>query len=305
MAELNKQLDETQSELDAYIQKTRLLEPLVVEDEILRRDLAQSLAELTNVKLERDLAKDSMNEMINEHQQAMETLRREQEAASAVLEEAHKENMERLARESTLAQELLVAKHQEDLTQALQSIVVPPAPEPVVNVEETQALEKRLSELDVESKTLQNSLQSLTKALEVLEAEKAALAKELHSTKNELASTTISLKVAERQVVEKAKVEENLALMTPTTPAGPSSSSKVTQRQNGTLTMTTTPTHGSNLSKGEFSWAQFVFPIDKKNPRQLNQVKQSDISSVICHQFFSILVRSDQVCDFFDLIFFA
>ncbi|GJJ78437.1 hypothetical protein EMPS_10796 [Entomortierella parvispora] len=271
LAELKRQLDETQSELDAYIQKTRLLEPLVVEDEILRRDLAQSITELTQVKLERDLAKDSMNDMINEHQQAMETLRREQEAAVAVLEEVHKENLERLAREGAIAQELLVAKHQEDLAQALQSVVVPPAPEPVVNVEETLELEKKLSELDAESKTLQSNLQNLTKTLEALETEKATLAKELHNTKNELASTTQSLKVAERQLVEKAKVEENLALMTPTSTTG-SSSTKVTQRQNGSLTTTTTTTtHGPYLSKSEFSWAQFVFPLDKKNPRQLNQ----------------------------------
>ncbi|KAG0272778.1 hypothetical protein BGZ95_011438 [Linnemannia exigua] len=85
ITKLSKSLEDTQAEVDAYIQKTQLLEPLVADDEILRRDIAQSIAELGKVRLERDLAEDSMAELINEHQQSLEALRKEHEAFFAAL----------------------------------------------------------------------------------------------------------------------------------------------------------------------------------------------------------------------------
>ncbi|KAG0048572.1 hypothetical protein BGZ83_006480 [Gryganskiella cystojenkinii] len=265
IALMKKQSEATQAELDAYIQKTQLMEPLIAEDEILRRDLAQSIAELTSVKLERDLAKDSMNEMINDHQQAMECLRREHESAVALLEASHKENMERFVCEAAETRDLLAAKHHQDLAEALQAV-----PQPVVNFEETEALEKRLSELDVESKLLQSTLESLSKQVQTLEVEKSTLANELHETKTELTTTTKNLKEAEIKVTRFINAEEDLALMTPTSPTN-STTSRATKRQNGqTMTTTTTTTRTSGpkgvVSRSEF-WAQ-VFPSDKK---QLNQ----------------------------------
>ncbi|KAG0247575.1 hypothetical protein BGZ95_008577, partial [Linnemannia exigua] len=97
ITKMNKSLEETEADLVAYIQKIQLLEPLVAEDEVLRRGIAQRIAEMSKIHLERDLAKDSMSELINKHQQALEALLKEQEAIFAALEAAQKENKERLA----------------------------------------------------------------------------------------------------------------------------------------------------------------------------------------------------------------
>ncbi|KAG0247789.1 hypothetical protein BGZ95_008432, partial [Linnemannia exigua] len=171
ITKMNKSLEDTQAELDAYIQKTQLLEPLVAEDEILRRDIAQSIAELSKVRLERDLAKDSMSELINEHQQSLEALRKEQEAIFAALEATHKENMERLAREATQVQELLTIKFQEELSIALRSVatatsVTTPVEPGPVQVVDTSALEKELI-------LLQESVAKQAKQIQELQDEKA------------------------------------------------------------------------------------------------------------------------------------
>ncbi|KAF9285419.1 hypothetical protein BGZ68_003901 [Mortierella alpina] len=278
IAKMTKMLEETQAELDAYIQKTRLLEPLVAEDEILRRDLTQTSAELTSVKLERDLAKDSMNDLINEHQQTMESLRKEQESTLAVLESTHKENLERVAREAALAQELLILRHQEDLARALQTAAAPPtAPE---SSEEIESLKAEVNKLQAQVVDLQATVKTQTERGQQLITEKATLAQDLAKAKEENATLIKEL----RALKEAAKntVQDPLSTLTPTSPTN-TTSTLVSQEQNGhgqsstKTTTTTTTTSGSTkrpngvVSKHETSWTQFIFLAGKKNSLQLNQ----------------------------------
>ncbi|KAF9147803.1 hypothetical protein BG015_010496 [Linnemannia schmuckeri] len=262
IAKLKKSLEETQAELDAYIQKTQLLEPLVAEDEILRRDIAQSIAELSKVRLERDLAKDSMNELINEHQLALEVMRKEQEINFAALETAHKDSMDRLIREAAQAQEVLTAKFQEDLALALQAATPIPVPDPVepepvvvpVPVVDTSALEKELA-------LLQETVEKQTKQILELQEEKTTVSLALTEAKSEIVRTAKELK----EVQERASRErEELASLTPTL----ASSAALSHHQNGhaaNLTKTTTVSTASsaqisksNVSRYEFTWAQFM-----------------------------------------------
>lgn len=275
LAKLNKSLEETQAELDAYIQKTRLLEPLVAEDEILRRDIAQSIAELSKVRLERDLAKDSMNELINEHQQALEAMRKEQEINFTALETAHKDSMDRLVRETAQAQEALTAKFQEDLALALQAATPVPAPEPVepepvvvpVPVVDISALEKELA-------LLQETVEKQTKQIQELQAEKTTVSLALTEAKSEIIRTSKELK----EVQERASRErEELASLTPTL----ASSAALGLHQSGhaatttTTTTVTTPASAKNsegnVSKYEFTWARFMYPTDKNGQPHLKQ----------------------------------
>ncbi|KAF9937605.1 hypothetical protein BGZ75_008001 [Mortierella antarctica] len=284
LAKMTKILEETQAELDAYIQKTRLLEPLVAEDEILRRDLTQASAELTSVKLERDLAKDSMNDLINEHQQTMDSLRKEQETALAVLESTHKENLERVAREAALTQELLILKHQEDLARALQVDAAPPTTsEPS---EEIGSLKAEVNKLQAQVVDLQASVQEQAKHGHQLTAEKATMAQDLAKAKEENATLIKELKAL--QEAAKNSTHDPLATLTPTlTPTSPTNttSTLVTQELNGhgqtstkrTTTTTTATSSGSTkrpngvISKHETSWTEFIFLSGKKNSLQLNQ----------------------------------
>ncbi|KAF9965064.1 hypothetical protein BGZ70_005487 [Mortierella alpina] len=279
IAKMTKMLEETQAELDAYIQKTRLLEPLVAEDEILRRDLTQTSAELTSVKLERDFAKDSMNDLINEHQQTMESLRKEQESALAVLESTHKENLERVAREAALAQELLILKHQEDLAQALKSATAPSTTSE--SSEEMSSLKAQLSQLQAQVVDLQTAAKTQAEHDRQLTAEKAAMALDLLKVKEENATLIKELKALKEAA--KSSAHDPLSTLTPTSPTN-TTSTLVTQEQNGhgqtstkTTTTTTTTASGSTkrpngvVSKHETSWTQFIFMAGKKDSLQLNQ----------------------------------
>ncbi|KAK5802038.1 hypothetical protein F5H01DRAFT_355227 [Linnemannia elongata] len=274
IAKLTKSLEETQAELDAYIQKTQLLEPLVAEDEILRRDIAQSIAELSKVRLERDLAKDSMNELINEHQQALETMRKEQEINFTALETAHKDSMDRLVREAAQAQEALTAKFHEDLALALQAATPVPAPAPVepepvvvpVPVIDTSALEKELA-------LLQETVEKQTKQIQELQVEKTTMSLALTEAKSEIFKTAKELK----EVQERASRErEELASLTPTL----ASSAALGHHQNGHVATTTTTKVTSastakisegNVSKYEYTWARFMFSADKNGQHHLKQ----------------------------------
>ncbi|KAF9180878.1 hypothetical protein BGZ50_005862 [Haplosporangium sp. Z 11] len=272
ITKLTKTLEETQAELEAYIQRTRLLEPLVAEDEILRRDLAQSIAELTNVKLERDLTKDSMNEMINNHQQAMESLRKEHEATMAALESAHKESLERMARETALTQEALLLKHQEELAQASQDTVVP-SPVPALT-KEIAELKAEVSELESKYQTLQGAADQQTKDIQGLTAEKLALSHELKQTKAEAEKTMKELEETQKRITR-----EDFTAMTLASPMSMSTST-ISKCQNchGQLetiaTAVTTSTRDSHsvVSKKKVSWSHFVFPMGKKHPRHLSQL---------------------------------
>ncbi|KAG0058520.1 hypothetical protein BGZ90_004915, partial [Linnemannia elongata] len=248
LAKLTKSLEETQAELDAYIQKTQLLEPLVAEDEILRRDIAQSIAELSKVRLERDLAKDSMNELINEHQQALEAMRKEQEINFTALETAHKDSMDRLVREAAQAQEALTTKFHEDLALALQAATPVPAPAPVepepvvvpVPVIDTSALEKELA-------LLQETVEKQTKQIQELQVEKTTMSLALTEAKSEIFKTAKELK----EVQERASRErEELASVTT------ASSAKISE---------------GNVSKYEYTWARFMFSADKNGQHHLKQ----------------------------------
>ncbi|KAG0258691.1 hypothetical protein BG011_003149 [Mortierella polycephala] len=279
ITKLTKSLEETQAELNAYIQKTRLLEPLVAEDEILRRDLVQNIAELTSVKLERDLAKDSMNEMINDHQQAMESLRKEHEATLATMELIHKESLERVAREAALTQESLLLKHQDEQAQTLQNTVVPSSVPTLTK--EIAELKAEVSELESKYQALQEAADQQTKDIQGLTAEKSTLSQELKQTKAEVEKTRKELEEAQQRITR-----EDLTAMTPASSTGISTST-ISKYQNGQCqlekspTTMTTSSGGSNsvVSKKEVSWANFVFPMGKKHPRHLNQQPSTIVMS--------------------------
>lgn len=253
----------------------------MAEDEILRRDIAQSIAELSKVRLERDLAKDSMNELINEHQQALEAMRKEQEINFTALETAHKDSMDRLVRETAQAQEALTAKFQEDLALALQAATPVPAPEPVepepvvvpVPVVDISALEKELA-------LLQETVEKQTKQIQELQAEKTTVSLALTEAKSEIIRTSKELK----EVQERASRErEELASLTPTL----ASSAALGLHQSGhaatttTTTTVTTPASAKNsegnVSKYEFTWARFMYPTDKNGQPHLKQVTCCDV----------------------------
>ncbi|KAG0300861.1 hypothetical protein BGZ98_008802, partial [Dissophora globulifera] len=264
IARMSKMLEETQTELDAYIQKTRLLEPLVAEDEILRRDIAQSGAELTKVMLERDLAKDSMNEIINEHQQAMDSLRKDQEAALKVLEAAHKENLERVVREAAQAQELMILQHKEELAKALQLSSAPQME--LAKAEETAAFQLEISALKKQVSSLQG----------IAEQQKA----EIQELKTEKAEAKARAEKTEKQLKEVQRpTQENLNALTPTSPTDKQMDKQMTfvckhpgcPSSQVVKTTTRNPESKDLVERYEFSWAQFVFPMGKKNPPTLNQ----------------------------------
>ncbi|KAI7818203.1 hypothetical protein BC939DRAFT_298128 [Gamsiella multidivaricata] len=292
---MKKMLDDTQAELDAYIQKTHLLEPLVEEDEILRRDIAQSAAELTQVKLERDLAKDSMSELINEHQQtmeslrkehevamesfqkeheaAMDSLRKEQEMVMSVLEAQHKENLECVGREATQAQELLMTKHQEEITRL--STTAPQA-------EDVVTLQLEISSVQTQVNTLQETIEKQAKEITELAMIKAALARDLTEAKAEVTKSEGELKKA-KQLAAQAE----LSTLTPTSPKI-TSGSFMCKHPECHEQLTTTTTKASTIlsreskdvaARHEFSWAQFIFPLGKKGTAHVNQTPTSMLMS--------------------------
>ncbi|KAF9976834.1 hypothetical protein BGZ65_007659 [Modicella reniformis] len=266
VAKLNKQLEDTQAEVEAYIQKIQLLEPLVAEDEILRRDIAQSAAELTKVKLERDLANNSMNDLITEHQQVTEILRKEHEASLAALEAMHKDNLERVARQATLAQELLASKYQEDLAKALQTIPTPPQVEPV-NAKELENLQLEVSSLAKEVGILQQTIEVQSREIQEKNTEKTAQAQQLTEAKAEIIRKEKDLQTAKQHI---DRQQQDLSTLTPSSPTNIATAS-ICQQCRGQI-MTTTPTSSSvgsrKSTKHGFSWVQLMFPQSKQNPQQ-------------------------------------
>ncbi|KAF9432989.1 hypothetical protein BGZ76_010024 [Entomortierella beljakovae] len=258
IAKLNKELGEAQSEIEAYIQKIHILEPLVSEDEILKRDIAQSTAELTQVKLERDLAKDSMNDLINDHQQSISAMRKEHEAMMTAMEENHKENLERLNREATLARELITQKHEEDLAAAIQS-----APQT------EQALEALKSQLE----SLQATVENQVKLIQELTLEKKTLSQQLAETKAEV------IKVEKKLDDSARSTKESLSSLTPTLTSTSTFSCKHPECRDGSIITTSKSTTASAkglVARPEFSWTQFVFSYDKHNAsRQPSMVVMS------------------------------
>ncbi|KAF9114601.1 hypothetical protein BGX27_010357 [Mortierella sp. AM989] len=260
VTKLNKQLEVAQSEVNAYIQKIQFLEPLVAEDEILKRDIAQSAAELTQVKLERDLAKDSMNELINEHQQSMSVLQKEHQAMMVAMEANHKETLERLTREANLAQELLAQRHQEDLAKALQS--APPS-----------SAESTLASLETKLEALQKTVDNQTKMIQELTTEKKTLSQELLETRAEVLKVEKKLEEATRPI------QAGLSSLSPTSPTSTTIICKNPECRDQVLTTksasTRTTTSGRDskdlVTRIEFSWVQFLLLKGKKNPPQLNQ----------------------------------
>ncbi|KAF9350873.1 hypothetical protein BGX34_000949 [Mortierella sp. NVP85] len=245
VAKLNKQLEETQAEVEAYLQKIQLLEPLVAEDEILRRDIAQSGAELTKIKLERDLAKDSMNELITEHQQAMDSLRKEHEAAMAAMEAMHKETLLRVQRESTMAQEALSRKHETLLEEA--------------KTPDTQALEAlrlEVPSLKADVTSLEQTVEKHTKEIQELSAGKADLIQQLSDANAELVRKDKELLLAKQRIER-----EELAALTPTSSSNIAVSS-ICKQCSGPLTTTTlassttvTKDFKNVVTKHESSWS--------------------------------------------------
>ncbi|KAG0220455.1 hypothetical protein BGX31_011012 [Mortierella sp. GBA43] len=254
ITKLNKQLEEAQSEVEAYIQKIQILEPLVAEDEILRRDIAQSSAELTQVRLERDLAKDSMNELITEHQQSMDILRKEHEAAMTAMEAMHKENLERAVREAALAQDILTSKYQEDLAKAVQSATGPQVE--IISVQEHETLRLEVSSLKKEVSAFQETIETQVKDIQARDAEKASLAQQLALAKAETVRTEKELQLAKQRIEQ-----EELSTLTPTSPTNTAAVS-ICQQCRGQVTTSSLTSTGKDskdvVTKHEFSWLQLM-----------------------------------------------
>lgn len=261
--QLTTTLKETKAELAAYVQKTQLLEPLVAEDEILRAKFAQTTADLNKVKAERDSAKDGMNKLINEHQQAMETLRKEQEATLARLEEAHKTTLEQIARETTLAQDVMSLKHQQELAQVTEVLS-----KQKIQTTSVAALESEIATLKTQVQSLHDTVQDQDKQVQELKSEKAKLHKQLEDTNAELSLTTQELKVQREK-----DTSEDFSSLTPTSPTSPSAASIMTTKTtSSSSSSTSSSSQDGSVSKYEFSWSQFVFPMAKKNPSHSHQV---------------------------------
>ncbi|KAF9381061.1 hypothetical protein CPC16_010038 [Podila verticillata] len=255
--QLTTTLKETKAELAAYVQKTQLLEPLVAEDEILRAKFAQTTADLNKTKAERDSAKDGMNKLINEHQQAVETLRKEQEAALARLEEAHKTTLEQITRETAMAQDVMSLKHQQELAQIAEVLS-----KQEIQTTSTVALESEIATLKTQVQSLQETARDQVKLVQELKSEKAELHKKLEDTNAELSRTTQELE-AQRE----KNTSEDLSSLTPTSPTSPSTASITTKKS----TSSSSSSQDESVSKYEFSWSQFVFPMAKKNPSHPQQ----------------------------------
>ncbi|KAG0342156.1 hypothetical protein BG000_006663 [Podila horticola] len=254
--QLTTVLTETKAELAAYVQKTQLMEPLVAEDEILRAKFAQTTADLSKAKAERDSTKDSMNKLINEHQQAMETLRKEQEAVLARLEETHKNTLEQLARDTALAQDVMNLKHHQELAQVTEMLS-----NQVIQSTSTANLESEIATLKTQVQNLQETVQDQDRQVQELKSEKAELHRKLEDTNAELSHAAQELKVQREK-----STSEDLSSLTPTSPTSPSAGSITTKS-----TASSSSSQDGSVSKYEFSWSQFVFPMAKKNPSHPHQ----------------------------------
>ncbi|KAG0337160.1 hypothetical protein BG004_007756 [Podila humilis] len=278
-------IKETKEELGAFVQRTELLEPLVAQDEILRSKLAQSTLDLNTAKTERDTAKDNVNKLINEHQQAMENLRKEQEVALAILEDAHKTALAQVAAESVLAQETMVLKHEQELEQ-ITAALTKQYEETIQTTSSTAALEIEVK-LKSQLESLQQSIDVQTKEVEELKTEKAVLQKKLEDTLEDLSRIEQELKRKESEQKQERERSEDLSSLTPTSTSSPSSTSTTTTTtkrivksslstsesdssssspsSSSSSSSSSTTEEGSVTNKYEFSWSQFVFPMAKKN----------------------------------------
>lgn len=237
----------------------------MAEDEILRAKFAQTTADLNKVKAERDSAKDGMNKLINEHQQAMETLRKEQEATLARLEEAHKTTLEQIARETALAQDVMSLKHQQELAQVTEVLS-----KQKIQTTSAAALESEIATLKTQVQSLHDTVQDQDKQVQELKSEKAKLHKQLEDTNAELSLTTQELKVQREK-----DTSEDFSSLTPTSPTSPSAASIMTTKttsSSSSSSSTSSSSQDGSVSKYEFSWSQFVFPMAKKNPSHSHQV---------------------------------
>lgn len=247
----------------------------MAEDEILRAKFAQTTADLSKAKAERDSTKDSMNKLINEHQQAMETLRKEQEAVLARLEETHKNTLEQLARDTALAQDVMNLKHHQELAQVTEMLS-----NQVIQSTSTANLESEIATLKTQVQNLQETVQDQNRQVQELKSEKAELHRKLEDTNAELSRAAQELKVQREK-----STSEDLSSLTPTSPTSPSAGSITTKS-----TASSSSSQDGSVSKYEFSWSQFVFPMAKKNPSHPHQVY---FFGVYCFVSLSMVVQDE------------
>ncbi|KAF9584453.1 hypothetical protein BGW38_006403, partial [Lunasporangiospora selenospora] len=270
LSKLQKSLSDTQAELEAYIQKTQLLEPLVTQDEILRRDLAQSAADLTRAKVERDLAKESMNELINEHQQEKDKLRKEQETALAELKKSHAEALDQLRKEVEQEKQSLKTSFEQEIEQ-LKEQHQQQQQETLKDQQQTTSFVEVQTRLEYEATTLRTENEQAQKKILSVIAEREAVTIELTRTKTALDEVQ---KVKEELAREVQELKE-LASLTPTSATATTTTTVLQTSSTRHVASTKKGGHKLNedtIAKYEFSWAQFVFPMGgKKNPSQMGQ----------------------------------
>ncbi|KAF9163709.1 hypothetical protein DFQ26_002230 [Actinomortierella ambigua] len=292
-AELEKmarQLETVQSEMEQQMLRSKEdMATVISESDTMRKELAEAMVEMTQVKLERDQAKDMLAELAAEQTQTLESLRTEQEAAVIALEAFHAAALERLTIEARQAREEMVQTHQMDMARALEA-----ARQEIEEWKKTSATgPNHAREKDLEIQVLTSALEGTHKLVESLEKKVKLQQAEVRLLKDNREGLAKELQAEKEKVRELTRQTEYLATLTPTsptsatTPGSPNGSSASLPSSVSTTTVTVmTPTGKTEGSKKmaattpnghhqhhphEFSWAQFVFPMAKRNQPLMNQ----------------------------------
>ncbi|KAF9093443.1 hypothetical protein BGX23_003315 [Mortierella sp. AD031] len=259
------------------------LGPLKAENESLCQSLSQSNAGLAEANSKMSMVMASLEEMTIRHKDELEEQRRGQEAALAELEATHKHRIDQLVQDADQEQEALMAKHKEGLAAV---------------IAQHSTLQQQQDSRDLEAEVLQ--LREEVQQLQQSDEKKSTLIDELTKMNSDLdrlmEETKAELEKALQQVSELQQRNNRIDLesLTPTLPSSgknvsmeelgdrreaSSSSSTASTLSNASTSTSDSPDKAATLhtsdelcdSNHEFSWAQFVFPIAKKNQHHMNQ----------------------------------
>ncbi|KAF9102705.1 hypothetical protein BGX29_004283, partial [Mortierella sp. GBA35] len=271
-----------QARADAESQRIQL-GPLKAENESLCQSLSQSNAGLAEANSKMSMVMASLEEMTIRHKDELEEQRRGQEAALAELEATHKHRIDQLVQDADQEQEALMAKHKEGLAAV---------------IAQHSTLQQQQDSRDLEAEVLQ--LREEVQQLQQSDEKKSTLIDELTKMNSDLdrlmEETKAELEKALQQVSELQQRNNRIDLesLTPTLPSSgknvsmeesgdrreaSSSSSTASTLSNASTSTSDSPDKAATLhtsdelcdSNHEFSWAQFVFPIAKKNQHHMNQ----------------------------------
>ncbi|KAF9969611.1 hypothetical protein BGZ73_007979, partial [Actinomortierella ambigua] len=247
---VTRQLETVQSDLEQQLSQTKDdMASVIADSDAMRKELAEALGELTQVKLERDQAKDMLAELAAEQAQTLELLRKEQEAAVIALEAFHAAALERLTNEARQAQEEMLRAHQAEMAKALDA-----AREEVEGWKKKAASAPSTTNAVVQEEQ-ERERQALTSALEEThkQVEKLEQTVRLQQAEDNREGLAKELQVEKEKVRELTRQAEHLATLTPTSPtlATPGSPNGSTVSLSSSTTMTAaTPVSASSTRKG-------------------------------------------------------